>query len=604
MRGAWVFVVALLPPTQEAGRVTMGVWDTAVPGGEALSPASFDAKAGWTRVTDPQPLKGDAVVTNGWLVAVFRRKTGAVELHSEGMVPRARLVLQTPTGEPATRFEALTVPESNRGGAVVAVSARTSKDAALSCRFRLGRGDVSIEAQPGPGAGRLRVEAPARFAVLPDFFADDILIDAARIPGTSAEVPSENLLLHLAGPGDAVVVTVFQNREQEVRIALEGAGAERRLAASEVEFGASQKVWVAVLAGPRVWHSVDVKPENANQVMPLDWTMPFLASWRVDFTRPNGLADSWDMLLQHKKHQDYIKPAWPGGPAEPVNDATRRRFTEVLGFFPYPCWSDPERRGYIQPLELTTRTKFVPVLQYRGPAVLFPMGRVPETPPEAFTVVDVLRNTLGVGPCENILDLEGQKQEYKGVATCNARDTIEEIYKKGEQKKRRDEILKALDDTHAFVTHIRARITLYVEFGRKVRAFLAEQKKARHELSGPVDELDRIAQEIEARVEERASRIKSPADVAKMNDEFRKSVLDAEGPDALAKVKTYGEELTRIGGNQDKLVSECRWVVRTLRQQSALLLASDARLAPVAAELRARSQEVLKNPSRHERARQ
>ena len=58
-----------------------------------------------------------------------------------------------------------------------------------------------------------------------------------------------------------------------------------------------------------------------------DAKMPFLAQWRVDLSRPNDLVDSWDMLLQHKKGAEYIKPAWFGGPAEKVNDATRRRFT-------------------------------------------------------------------------------------------------------------------------------------------------------------------------------------------------------------------------------------------------------------------------------------
>ena len=34
------------------------------------------------------------------------------------------------------------------------------------------------------------------------------------------------------------------------------------------------------------------------------------------------------------------------------------------------------------------------------------------TPPEAFTVIDVARNALGMGPCEYVLDLENQKQQY------------------------------------------------------------------------------------------------------------------------------------------------------------------------------------------------
>jgi hypothetical protein len=91
--------------------------------------------------------------------------------------------------------------------------------------------------------------------------------------------------------------------------------------------------------------------------------------------------------------------------------------------------------------------------------------------------------------------------------------------------------------------------------------------------------------------------------VASMNDAFRKDVLDNDGPDALARCQKYTATLVRIGGNQDKLVAECRWVVRTLRQRAGLMVALDARLVPMAAEIRARTQEVLRNPANHEKAR-
>src|SRR5262249_35176382 len=153
------------------------------------------------------------------------------------------------------------------------------------------------------------------------------------------------------------------------------------------------------------------------------------------------------------------------------------------------------------------------------------------TPLDAYTVVDVMRNTLGVGPCEHILDLEGQKAEYKGRATCAVRDTLTPIYEKGQQKEKRADVEKALDDGLAFVKHIRGRITRYVEFGQKTRVYLAEQKKAHPELAEAIAELEQLNDEIDRRVMARADKIRTPDDVAKMNEEFRKNVLGAEGPD-------------------------------------------------------------------------
>ena len=62
------------------------------------------------------------------------------------------------------------------------------------------------------GEAILHVECPSRFAVLPDFFADDILFDARKVPLDRVELPSENFLLLFTGQQDAIVMGVFENR--------------------------------------------------------------------------------------------------------------------------------------------------------------------------------------------------------------------------------------------------------------------------------------------------------------------------------------------------------------------------------------------------------
>src|SRR5262249_57020136 len=141
-----------------------------------------------------------------------------------------------------------------------------------------------------------------------------------------------------------------------------------------------------------------------------------------------------------------VKPSWRGGGDQRLGP-DRRRWNTVLGTYPYPCWSDPDGRGYLQPLKSRA-------LQLRGPVVVYPINRVKQTPLDAFTVVDVMRNTLGVGPCEHILDVEGQKSEYRGRATCAVRDKLIPIYVKGRQKEQRDEVDKTLDEGLTFVKHI------------------------------------------------------------------------------------------------------------------------------------------------------
>src|SRR5204863_9944349 len=123
------------------------------------------------------------------------------------------------------------------------------------------------------------------------------------------------------------------------------------------------------------------------------------------------------------------------------------------------------------------------------------------TPIAAYTPVDIVRNTLGVGPCQYLLDVEGQKQEHVGRATCHVRTLLNEVYGRGEQKAKQKEIEHYLGDGLDFVTHIRNRILAYVEFGHELRKYLASQREAHPEAKESIESLEAIAKEIDTRVE-------------------------------------------------------------------------------------------------------
>jgi hypothetical protein len=538
--------------------------------------------------------QGDAVVSNDKLRFVLRKEDGAVRVitHQHG-ASGLELRLQGPGGDAAVRLERVALVENTRTTACVEASFRTAKGSLAATKFRIKRGDISVQVEPGQGADRLRTECMSRYLVLPDFFADDIVLDARRLPLGEVELPSENFVLHLLESRHTIAMCVFENRQQDVKATLHGEGDRRVVTGSEIGFE-GKKVWVALLEGPDIWHEHDVQSADAGKILPLGWKMPFPAQYRVDFTRPDLLTDSWEMLLQEQKNGPYIKPSWLGGGDQTLGQ--RMRWNTVLGTFPYPCWSDSDRQGYLQPLQGKA-------VQFQGPALVYPINRVQQTPLDAYTVVDVMRNTLGVGPCQHILDLEGQKSEYKGRATCSVRDELTPIYQRHEQKAKRANVNRFLDEGLTFVNHIRSRITRYVEFGQKMRQYLAEQRQAHPELREFLDEMDRLTGEIDRRVAARVGKIKTPDHVAQMNEEFRKNVLDYEGPDSLDRCQQYTKALVEIGDNQDELSGECRWAAKTLRQRAGIWMALDPRVTAVASEIRTRTQEVLRNPASHESAR-
>ncbi|MBM3996351.1 MAG: hypothetical protein FJ303_19695 [Planctomycetes bacterium] len=598
MRWALVFSVlfGIGIPTFAGDAKTRGlaVWDTRTPAPALLR---LNGKNNWQQLDKANDVfKGDAIVSNGRIAVVLRRGDAIMEIHAirtDGAVARSRARLLSAAGEPAVSVDRLMLVENGKTAITLDATFRTAKGGAISAKFRIKRGDVALQVEPGAGASKLRVDCPGRFVILPDFFADDITIDATRLPLDSVDLPSENFVLHPTANGDAITLCVFENRGQDIKVTMTGKGAERQVTGSEITFD-KRKVWVAVLDAPQVWHATpDLTPADGGKIIKLDWRMPYVAQWRIDFHRDNDLTDSWEMLLQERGFRTYTRHTWLGAADPETVAADREHWNTVLGSFPYPVWSDSDGVGYIQPI----KNRF---LVFTGPALIYPIHRIKETPLDAYTVVDVMRNTLGVGPCEHILDVPSHKENYIGQATCGVRDILNPIYESKQQKARRSEINKTLDDGLIFVKHIRTRINDYIAFGKKMRVYLAEQRKKHPDLTEFIDEMDKLTAEIDAKHAFRVDRIKTPEHVAKMMAEFRKNVLDYTGADAVDCCKDFTKALVVIGDNQDELSGECRWVVKTLRQRAGIRMALDPRVTPIATEIRLRTQEVMRNPAWHE----
>jgi hypothetical protein len=584
----------------EAATAGVKLFDTGAPSAGPLAGEALAKHTGWAEIPadkTPDAFKGDAVLMSDKAAAVIRQKAKGVELYSPaegGWKMRATLVPQGDgAGGTGAELSSLKVTENAPGGAALEATfgAAGAKALGLACALRMG--PPMLASEPRGGTTALRVEAPSRFVALPDFFADDIVLDAAGLTAAATELPAENFVMQFLPGSDAIVVTVRKQADAgDVGVSLTGEGEARTVNSAVVPFGKGGQIWSAVLSAPAIWHVRDVLPAERDKICRLDWKQPFPAAWRMDWHKDNGLTDSWDVMVE-VAGGNFMKYSLSGISEQVGHD--RKRWATVLGSFVYPCWVDAAGQGYIQPLKQA--------LKFQGPALVYPMARTAETPGDTFTVVDIVREALGVGPCEYILDLEGQRSQNHGIATCANRSTLNPIYEKGQQKQQREKIEKALKDVVIFIRFIRSRIEGYVDFGHQVQAYLADQKKAHPDLAKPLDELTEAAGEMDAAFARRKAAIKTPADAEKLADEFRATMLDYEGPDALKKCKVFTEAWVAIGGNQDELVGECRLAVKMLRQRAVLAAAAEPKLAEVAKEIRLRSQKVLRSPAGHEGAR-
>jgi hypothetical protein len=581
--------------TADAG---VRLFDTGATSANPLSPAVLSRRSGWTQLPEDQVTReftGDVVFQNNHVAVVLRRGAHGAELYSaggEGWKERAVLVPvgQGPTDPGKIQLSSVKIVENNSG--VVKIDAAYQADGKpLDVGYELRMGQLFVKTEPKEGARALRVEAACRFAVLPDFFADDIMLDATELPVSRAELPSENFLLEMLEGNDALLMSVWTEQDEDVAVTLSGQEAAKRIDGAEIQYGAKGNVWVAVMTAPQIWHVRDIGQGDMKKVIPLDWKQPYPAVWRVDWHRTDRLADSWEMIME-RPDGAFAKYGWFRGMDEVPADRTR--WATVLGDFLYPCWIDKDGRGNLQPQPFRQRARF------EGPTLIYPIMRLGGTPLDAYTVVDVVRATLGVGPCEYVLDVEGQRAHSMGIATCACRDTLTPIYEQHQQGQRKAEIERALTDVMLFVRFIRGRVETYVTFGHDMSKYLAEYGKAHPELDAQVAELERLTKVIDERYNRLRENIKTPDQTQELVDAFRKAHLTDESPQALDACKQFTSALVLIGGSQDELAGECRQAVKVLRQQAGLGMATDPRMMELAKEVRKRSQEVLRRPSFHE----
>jgi len=578
---------------EETAGIQVSLFDTGVSSPDPLGRDALSKKTRWTRLPEDDTdhvFQGDAVFMNDRLAVVLRPSGPGAEVYAASPAgPTQRAVLAPVSGDRGARLASVAIVENTPSVVAVDATFKAADGEPLVLRYELEMGQVFVRTEARAGASGLRVQAPCRFVVLPDFFADDIVVDATEIPVPQAELPSENFLLHMLPGGEAIVMSVWDARETDARIALSGQGQQRRIGHSELRYGKQGRIWVAVIEDRGVWHTRNVAEDDAGKVIPLDWTVPYAAQWRVDWRRDDRLTGSWEMIVQ-KSSGEFEKHGWFGSPSTVPQD--RKRWTTVLGRFLYPCWVDRRGQGHLQP--------FARGIRFQGPVVVYPVNRVRETPLAAFTVVDVVRATLGVGPCEYILDVEGQPTAMKGRATCATRDTLNPIYAAGRQRHEKAAIEEALDEVLVFVTHIRSRIDAYVDFGHETLTYLDQQRKSHPELSEFLTEMETLTRAIDERFDARKDEIQTPRYVADLTQKFRTTLLDYEGPDALDKCKAITSAIVVVGGNQDELVGECRMAVKVLRQRAGLAMALDPRTAEIATEIRRRTQQVLRNPASYE----
>ena len=526
------------------------LFDTRSRSARPLSAGAIAAKQGWTLVPEDdteRAFRGDAVLLNDKLTVVLRRQGPGAEVYAQTAAgPKLRAVVMAApakavavTGVPSVRIV------ENSPGAVMVEADLHGDGSSGTCTagYRLTPGQAMLEMTGGQAADRLFAWSKTRHVVVPDFFADDMVFDASSCDLPRFGLPAENFLLNLIEGGDSMLMCVWRSADQQAYAVATGEGPGRAIRGCEIGGGADKTLWVALMEQPGVWFHRTFAADRATSPIDLDWKRPFDARWRVDYVRADGGTDSRalpNVVLSHAS--DESTSVRPGGRSS-------------------------------------------------GRLIVYPLDRSPETPLTAVCPIDVLRNTLGVGPCQYVLRSEGLATDTNPTP-ASVMEWVEKRFDGGKDEESADEIGRRLEAMAGHVAHVQARIDQYAAFSRQIRTLCessgdAAEPAAIERLTDVLDEMDRsLAALFEA--------TDAPASAKALASQIASQIAGLIGKQgAAAECRRLGEEVRRIGALQDRTLSKCRMAVRWLRQQARMTAIRNPRAAEFAREVRIRIDQFI-----------
>ena len=249
-------------------------------------------------------------------------------------------MLNAAAEQPAGKLASIAIATNGPGEVALDGVFSDSGGKGLGVRFELAMGQPFVKTEParrddGVDGSRRR----AASSCCPISSPTTSSSTPPSCPWATAELPSENFLLHLLPERDAIVMTVASNRTRDARIELarQRPGNAGQIDRSQMFYGAGGKIWVAVLQDANIWHACDVGKEPGGQGNRPGLEGAFAAQWRVDWRLANKLTRQLGNAL--------ATPERPLHEARLVRQSDilppdRKHWTTVLGSFQFPCWID------------------------------------------------------------------------------------------------------------------------------------------------------------------------------------------------------------------------------------------------------------------------
>lgn len=592
--------------------------------------------------------QGESVLENNMLRLVATPGQPGIVVSSKSEEGGERMELRLLASGAATSalVDKAEIGTNNEGEKILRVTT-----GAAQAEITLGAGPF-VKVTPVKDATAIEVRGDARYAAVPDFFADDVVLDPVHLAMPSLTVPAENFLLQFMEGGNTIVMCIWPGRlkqpaansgaasarkeekegpEPQVDLLFADEGKARRISAVRIEFQ-NQPVYTGILEQKGLWQDEGAAALPTYKPTAIAWKRPFEARWRGDFIVAEGqrLADwptrnqSFDFRSTSSVQKENADPLdarfhaatsskrsanwWEQGMQwwEKGDQDSPQIWQESLAsFFIYPAVFKGDEVRLCLYADKRARNK--PHVYER--VIIYPLGRVPATPLTVFTPVDLMREALGQGPCEYILDLAGIKPRQAGgdrqtlaYATCGLWDYhISPILGKLKRKpdgtfepldeKTKSHLIQAMEDMWYFVHAIHDRLREYAKWGAEADAF-CKRESAKNPKNKPIAD-------------------QALAQLAGLNSDLGRHKFDGPGSEAywkeripelieMVKVDKYADvaaigKIRDLGNEQDERVSRCRQYVKAVLQEILFQDTRDPGARAFVADLRNRCHGMLRN---------
>ena len=534
--------------------------------------------------------KGDAVVENRNLVAVFWSAKGRVVIYSKANAtpPDGASQESNSLSKKILEFVPLqtkTQPVNishceilrNEGDEVALEVFFSSKGTAeVSALFVFGKTEI-VEIKPAANMKGISLLSSIEHAVVPSFIGDDLIFGAAEYalanPANVLFLPAENLLIGLLKGGADELVMTWPKGKRRVSVQLSSAQAEKRLIESIDFDNDGQSLYLAALSAPGIWHNETLSPSYLEKDVTIKWKRPFAAKWKTQL------------------YEGEVKTTFA------FRESAGEIWRGVPGSYNYPVWFKGDEALY-------HLSKKVPP---KGESLIYFLEGQ-DTPLSVSTPVDILKATLGRQTSDSILDIAGRKLRthhrrggngVRRACTCGCTDVIQAVFEKGDEVARKEEIADALGDMNYFVEHHVARIEEYRRFADDMIKFLQAKGNSSPELKTYADSLQEIAQQIPQEYNVQKENMRSPEHA----DELTRMTLaltSKQDPNNLKAFKELLKAWRAMGGAQDYVLAQCHTITRKLCQEAGYGCVAQPKAVVLAEEVRARCRQILRNPDGYE----